>query len=142
MTPPGTQVSESRRVARERQTVTAMIRIYCRGQHGAAGQLCAACAELHAYAMARLDRCPFGAEKPTCANCTVHCYKTDRREEIRAVMRYAGPRMLWRHPLLAVLHLLDGRRLAQTLSPRQRGPAPEPDETSRAGSGRAGEDQP
>ena len=33
------------------------------------------------------------------------------REEVREVMRHSGPRMLRRHPLLAVAHLLDGRRL-------------------------------
>jgi hypothetical protein len=26
---------------------------------------------------------------------------------MRAVMRFAGPRMLWRHPYLAIRHLLD-----------------------------------
>jgi len=25
------------------------------------------------------------------------------------VMRYAGPRMLRRHPILAIMHILDGR---------------------------------
>jgi hypothetical protein len=29
---------------------------------------------------------------------------------VRAMMRYAGPRMLLRHPILAVLHLFDGKR--------------------------------
>jgi len=29
---------------------------------------------------------------------------------VSQVMRYAGPRMLLRHPLLAVRHLLDERR--------------------------------
>jgi hypothetical protein len=60
--------------------------------------------------MHRIDKCPFQAEKPTCANCPIHCYKKDRREEVREVMRYAGPRMLLRHPVLAVLHQLDGKR--------------------------------
>ncbi len=32
------------------------------------------------------------------------------RERVRVVMRYAGPRMLFRHPILAVRHLLDERR--------------------------------
>jgi hypothetical protein len=32
------------------------------------------------------------------------------RERIREVMRYAGPRMILRHPILAIWHLLDGRR--------------------------------
>jgi hypothetical protein len=31
-------------------------------------------------------------------------------DKIRTVMRYAGPRMLLRHPILAIGHLLDGRR--------------------------------
>lgn len=109
---------ESRRLARERKTVTAMIRIYCRGRHASRGELCEACAQLQAYALCRLDRCPFGVEKPTCAHCPVHCYKEERRAQIREVMRYAGPRMLWRHPLLAVLHLLDGRKLPAQVRPR------------------------
>ena len=29
------------------------------------------------------------------------------RERVRVVMRYAGPRMLLRHPILAILHLRD-----------------------------------
>jgi hypothetical protein len=34
-----------------------------------------------------------------------------RREQIRAVMRYAGPRMMFRHPRLAFYHLvIDSRR--------------------------------
>jgi predicted amidophosphoribosyltransferase len=85
-----------------------MIRLYCRGQHGHREGLCPACGELLAYAEARLDACPYGEAKTTCARCPVHCYKPEMRERIRAVMRYAGPRMLWHHPLLAVLHLLDG----------------------------------
>jgi hypothetical protein len=32
------------------------------------------------------------------------------RDDIRAVMRYAGPRMLLHHPILAVQHLIDGWR--------------------------------
>ena len=62
------------------------------------------------YALCRVDRCPFGAEKPTCANCPIHCYRPERREKIQQIMRYAGPRMLLRHPILAIRHLLDNRR--------------------------------
>jgi hypothetical protein len=104
------QDREVAHVARERKTVTAMLRIFCHAHHDGRQGLCADCSQLHAYAMCRLDRCPFGAAKPTCAACPIHCYKADRREQIRQVMRYAGPRMLWRHPMLAIRHLLDGRR--------------------------------
>ena len=101
------------RIEREKRTVSAMIDLYCADQHAAPhGELCPACAELRAYAMQRLDRCPFQEEKTTCANCAVHCYRPDRKEQIRVVMRYAGPRMLRRHPILAVRHLLDGRKTA------------------------------
>lgn len=96
----------NRRLAREWKTVSAMLHIYCRDQHG--GALCRECQELMSYVNLRLDRCRFGAEKPTCAKCPVHCYQRDRREQIKAVMRYAGPHMLWEHPWLSLCHLLDG----------------------------------
>lgn len=99
-----------RRLARERATVSAMIRLACRSRHGTRDGLCADCRELQAYADARLDRCPFQAGKPTCARCLVHCYRPEMRERIRDVMRFAGPRMLKRHPLLTICHILDGRR--------------------------------
>lgn len=59
--------------------------------------------------MTRLDRCIYSPNKPTCVNCPTHCYKPDMREQIRVVMRYAGPRMLAKHPMLAILHLIDGK---------------------------------
>lgn len=99
------------RLRRERRTIAAMIAIYCRDHHSAGGP-CASCAALDAYAGERLDRCVYGLEKPTCVNCPIHCYKREKREAVREVMRYAGPRMLARHPFLAITHLLDGRRPA------------------------------
>ncbi len=99
-----------------------MVGIYCHDRHGATGELCGECRQLLDYAQARLDRCPFQEDKTTCANCPVHCYKPEMRERIRSVMRYAGPRMLYRHPVLAVLHLLvDGRR-KQPLRPLPKAP--------------------
>lgn len=123
---------EAGKLARERKTVTAMLRIYCRAHHGGGAELCAACAELHAYAMCRLDRCPFGEQKPTCAACPIHCYKADRRQQIREVMKYAGPRMLWHHPLSALRHLWDGRRAAEP-SPRNRASAAAPSKKDSGG---------
>ena len=102
---------ETRRIRREKKTVSIMIEMYCRDQHdSAARELCDECRELHEYAMQRIDKCPFCLAKPTCANCPVHCYKKDMRASVKEVMRYAGPRMLRRHPYLAVMHLIDGRR--------------------------------
>lgn len=100
-----------RRLVRERGTLEAMIRIRCRDVHRpAAGGLCEDCRDLLRYAGERLEKCPFGEDKPTCARCPVHCYRPEMRERIREVMRHAGPRMPREHPWLALMHLLDGRR--------------------------------
>ena len=106
-----TTQSLSLRLQRERRTVELMIALYCRAHHGAES-LCADCRELAEYAARRVDACPYGAEKPTCVNCPTHCYKPAMRERIREVMRFAGPRMLFRHPILAIMHLIDERRKA------------------------------
>lgn len=120
----------SNRLLRERRTIRAMIGIYCRAHHGTghngAGRrgggddLCDECAELHDYAMARLDHCPFGCDKTTCAKCPIHCYKPEMRERVRTVMRFAGPRMLTRHPILAILHQTDAIRSRKTPPPTPR----------------------
>jgi hypothetical protein len=113
------------RRAREKRTVETMVLMYCRRHHGGAPP-CPDCSALLGYANRRLERCLFGDAKPTCANCVVHCYRADMRERMREVMRWAGPRMLLRHPVLGILHLLDGRRPSPTLPAKPRakcGPA-------------------
>jgi hypothetical protein len=101
------------RIAREQKTIQKMAQLYCRDHHGAeTGTLCADCAALEKYALERLHRCPFQEKKSTCAKCLVHCYHPVMREKVRKMMRYAGPRMLRRHPVLALLHLADGLRKA------------------------------
>ena len=89
-----------------------MVRCFCRYRHETTAGLCPECRGLLDYATLRLDRCRFGREKPSCANCPVHCYQRDRRDQMKAVMRYAGPRMLWQHPGLSLRHWWDGFRPA------------------------------
>jgi predicted amidophosphoribosyltransferase len=105
-----TAASAQRRIERELKIVRVMIGMYCRHQHAGGRELCEECRALWDYARQRVDRCPLLPEKPTCLHCTVHCYKPAMRERIRVVMRYAGPRMALRHPILSVFHFLDGRR--------------------------------
>lgn len=100
----------SERIDRERRTLEAMIGIYCRERHGAGKEICIDCQNLRAYATKRLDQCPYGKDKPSCARCTVHCYKPVMREKIRKVMQYAGARMTLRHPVLSFLHVMDSWR--------------------------------
>jgi hypothetical protein len=113
------------RLARELRTIRAMLRIACRDRHGTVDGLCEDCAALADYAEKRLALCPYGAEKPTCANCRIHCYGPRQREQVRDMMRHAGPRMVWRHPYLALMHIVDGRRPAP----------PRPNETGAAEAG-------
>lgn len=106
--------SDQKRLARERLTMTKMVGIYCSAHHvGSEAALCASCQEFLDYAERRLQKCPYGEDKPTCANCPIHCYKPARRAQVKEIMRYAGPRMLLRHPLLAITHQLDGLRKAR-----------------------------
>ena len=97
------------RIQREQRTVEAMVRLYCRDFHHSAG-LCADCEALLTYAHKRLEGCPFQDSKPTCSQCPIHCYKPDMREKVTAVMRYAGPRMIRHHPVMALQHVLDKLR--------------------------------
>jgi hypothetical protein len=103
------------RLQKEQKTLTIMIRIFCAAHHGTAKKLlCPACTDLLDYAKERLRRCPYGEDKGACAKCKIHCYKPDMRKQITEVMRYSGPKMIKKHPLLAIDHLLktkgSGRR--------------------------------
>ena len=83
-----------------------MIDLSCRDQHGSKDRLCDDCNELLNYVRRRLEKCPFKNNKPPCSKCPVHCYKPALREKIKAVMRYSGPRMIYRHPILTGKHYL------------------------------------
>ena len=96
------------RLARERKTIRAMIAIWCEEKHGNNEQLCDDCQDILDYAMIRLDHCPFGESKSTCANCRIHCYSSEYRVMIKEVMRFSGPRMIFKHTLLAMAHFVDG----------------------------------
>lgn len=89
----------------EKQGMSLMVQIYCHGRHHTKkGELCPECRAFEQYAWKRTDRCPFMATKTFCSACKVHCYSKEMRPYVREVMRYAGPRMLFHHPLLALLH--------------------------------------
>ena len=91
---------------REKRTVRQMIRIYCKKKHHPDGLLCPECSRLADYADARTDKCPFMETKTSCKNCRVHCYSPEMRDQIRKVMRFSGPRMIWHMPGEALRHIL------------------------------------
>ncbi|ECH0852631.1 nitrous oxide-stimulated promoter family protein [Salmonella enterica subsp. enterica serovar Typhimurium] len=98
-----------KRIAREKLTIKKMIALY-ESQCPQASTVQGHYDALFAYAQKRLDKCVFGEEKPACKQCPVHCYQPAKREEMKQIMRWAGPRMLWRHPVLTVRHLIDDKR--------------------------------
>lgn len=117
-----------RTVARDIRIVSAMVEVYCKGNHAdrprravesdaeAAGVyrshppvVCEECADLVRYAEKRRIYCPKDP-KPFCAYCDTHCYAPDKRAVIRDVMRYAGPRSMGtRHFFAALRHAAEGR---------------------------------
>ncbi len=98
----------SPRFEREKETLQAMIRIYCRDLHHSDDALCGDCSELQRYALSRLDHCTFGTVKPKCSECPIHCYTPAMRDRIRIVMRHSGPKMIVKHPVLTLEHVMDG----------------------------------
>ena len=93
-----------KRIEREKQTVSLMIRLYCRKKEGNR-VLCEECRELEGYAHKRLTACRYGEQKTSCKKCPTHCYRKDMRDKIRAVMRFSGPRMILYHPIEAIRHM-------------------------------------
>lgn len=88
----------------ELETLRAMVALRCRALHGGAAP-CPACRLLLAAAEARLARCPRDP-KPACRDCPASCWPPELRARLREVMRYAGPRLPLRRPLLALKHYL------------------------------------
>lgn len=93
------------RIEYEKRVVRIMIGIYCKAHHASSEGLCEKCEELACYYERRVERCPLGENKRSCKVCTIHCSEKLHQAQIRQVMRYAGPRMMFSHPLMALRHL-------------------------------------
>jgi hypothetical protein len=98
------------RIDGEKKTIRARIEIDCRRRPGGSSEPCASCRELLDDAFCRLDRRPFGGRKPTCVHRPIHRYRPAMRDRVRELRRDAGPHLLPRRPLPAILHPIDGRR--------------------------------
>ena len=88
-----------------------MIAIYCHGHHHASSGICTDCGVVLRYAHELIDMCPFNAvAKPVCGLCRSNCFTPDMRRHFTQIMRYAGPRMMARHPILTLAHFWDAVR--------------------------------
>lgn len=96
----------------EKKTIEAMIDIYCKENHydknksGTSRYLrCPICDEQAVYALMKIDQCPYKENKPVCSKCLVKCYNVKHKDNIKQVMRYSGPRMIFKHPLLLIRYV-------------------------------------
>jgi len=90
----------------EKRIIYHMIRIYCRKKHHRSSGLCQECDALRRYASDKLTHCPFKENKAACKDCRIHCYPKDKRDGIRDVMKFSGPRMILYYPFDFFRHFL------------------------------------
>ena len=95
------------KIEKEKEIVKLMIMKYCRG-YKHLNPPCKDCKKLIEYVERRADLCPFMETKTYCSNCQIHCYSPDKREKIKAIMRYSGPRMLFSNPIITIDHIYQG----------------------------------
>lgn len=86
----------------ELETLQRMLDIYCSADETARRP---GAERLLLYAAGRLAKCPHHP-KPVCRRCPTHCFSPEMRAFIREVMRFAGPKLPLRHPLLTLRYYL------------------------------------
>lgn len=112
------EITISEKREHEKAIMHEMMKIYCKGNKHCDSKkqkdgLCTKCEQLLYYSNMRTDKCPFMETKTFCSACKIHCYQPDKKDEIKKVMRYSGPRMLFIHPILTIKHglITMGRRI-------------------------------
>ena len=69
------------------------------------------------FACRRLDHCKYGENKTACKDCLTHCYAPKERKQIREIMRWVGPRMIFYSPKDAIINIWEKvKRWLQSLS--------------------------
>lgn len=83
-------------------------RIYCKGNHKDVthdgGGMCAECRNAIEATLARAQSCPLG-HTGNCQDCAIKCQRGEAQTTIRRIMRYAAPRMAFRHPVMTLGYL-------------------------------------
>ena len=108
----------SGRVARERENLETIMRLFCHFQRHSRG-LCPECQQLLDYSREHLESCRLGFDKPICDNCSFKCFLPARREKITAMIGAMRTRMLWQHPRMSLWHWVDGLHHVRAV-PRRR----------------------
>jgi len=82
-----------------------MIDYYCK-KHHKSDSICEECSAVLEYALKRIEKCPYGRTKPVCSNCSIHCYKIEMRQRIKIIMKFSGPVIIFRKPVIGIKYLL------------------------------------
>lgn len=108
-----------KKIDKEKEIIKLMISMYC-NKHCKNKRrvpymddktvLCTECMELLDYSNERISKCPFIKTKTFCSNCKIHCYQQNKREEIKKVMRYSGPKLILHHPIMLISHIIKSKR--------------------------------
>lgn len=93
------------KIIHEKLVIYNMIAIYCKENHSNNICLCKDCNELLEYSNKRIEKCPKLESKTFCSNCQSPCYDNYHRQKIKTIMRYSGPRIIFKHPITAIKHL-------------------------------------
>lgn len=102
------------KVEKDKKTLEFMINIYCENKHKLGLNKCSKCQELYEYAANRLDKCKFGENKTSCKKCTIHCFHSEKREQIKQVMRFSGPRVIFYRPHHYIRYILKLKKVKNT----------------------------
>ena len=83
-------------------------------------RLCPECLDLVKESAKHTNRCRHLAYKTFCHHCPTPCYAQSAREKIRPIMRYSGPRIMTRHPVLGVQYMVLTARHARIIKRYER----------------------
>ena len=92
----------AQKIEKEIKIINTMIDIYKKGHPNEDVET------LREYAVKRIEKCPRMETKTFCSRCDIHCYQKVMRDQIKQVMRYSGPRLIWHHPIQLIKHILGG----------------------------------
>ncbi len=95
----------------EKKTIEKVIEIYCNHKHDIPHGLCDDCSELLGDAIHLINKCQH-KPKPACGACKTNCFSSDQRKKMKGIMKYSGPKMLFRHPVLTINHFWKLRLMA------------------------------
>ena len=105
---PLSQKQTARQKANDLKTLEAMAFIFCKDNHDSRERddagLCPSCRAAVSATLARTEACPNG-HSGNCQDCPHHCQAGEARVAIREIMRYAAPKMLFRHPVMTMRYL-------------------------------------